>query len=89
MNPLPVPAGKVHVQTKGTAFTREFIVTFTGEREAIHAWLNASPGTRSLYRDPGLGGIFHHALAPGGGAQFAEITVSQGGTKVVIRAYWS
>ncbi len=89
LNPLPVGQSAVHVETKGGMFTREFIVTFTGKREDILAWLNASPGTQNAYRDTRMLNAMHQEISPGGGAQFAEITISENGTKVVIRAYWS
>lgn len=89
LNPLPVPASKVHVQAKGSGATREFIVTFTGERAVILAWLKDSPGTQGAYSDVEKSDHFHRRLSPGGGAQFAEITVFASGTKVVIRTYWS
>jgi len=89
LNPLPVPNSAVHVETKGSMFTREFIVTFHGDKKSILQWLNASPGTQNAYRDIHSLKYERMSISPGGGAQFAEITISEEGTKVVIRAYWS
>lgn len=89
LNPLPVPNSAVHVETKGSMFTREFIVTFHGSKNDILQWLNASPGTQNAYRDAHALKYERMDISPGGGAQFAEITISEDGTKVVIRAYWS
>lgn len=89
LNPLPVPNSAVHVETKGGIFTREFIVTFHGDMKSILQWLNASPGTQNAYRDIHSLKYERMSISPGGGAQFAEITISEQGTKVVIRAYWS
>jgi hypothetical protein len=89
LNPLPVPSSAVHVETKGSMFSREFIVTFTGKREDILAWLNASSGTQNPYRDSASVLDMHQTISPGGGAQFAEIAIYERGTKVVIHVYWS
>jgi hypothetical protein len=89
LKPLPVPNSSVHVETKGSMFTREFIITFHADKETVLAWLNASPGTQNAYRDSRTLSHMHQEITPGGGAQFAEITISENGTKVVIRAYWS
>lgn len=89
LNPLPVPSSAVHVETKGSMFSREFTLTFTGERKDILAWLNASPGTQNPYRDSASVLDMHQTISPGGGAQFAEIAISEQGTKVVIHVYWS
>lgn len=86
--PLPAPNSAVHVESKGSMFSREFIVTFTAKSKDISAWLHASPGTREYFESK-TPSEWHRELTPGGGAQFAEITVSENGTKVVIRAYWS
>lgn len=89
LNPLPVPNSAVHVETKGGMFTREFVVTFHGDKKSILQWLNASPGTQNAYRDIHSLKYERMSISPGGGAQFAEITISEDGTKVVIHAYWS
>lgn len=87
--PLPVPNDAVHIETRGGMFTREFILSFRGTREEISTWLLASPSTRDSFSGSKTPHDWHRELVPGGGAQFAEITLSENGTKVVIRAYWS
>ena len=89
LNRLPVSNSAVHVETKGSMFTREFTVTFTGKREDILAWLNASPGTQNPYRNSNSVLDMHQTISPGGGAQFAEIAIYEQGTNVVIHVYWS
>ena len=89
LNPLPVPNSAVHVETKGGIFTREFIVTFHGDKKSILQWLNASPGTQNAYRDIHSLKYERMSISQSGGAQFAEVTISEEGTKVVIQAYWS
>jgi len=70
-------------------FTREFIVSFDAAPEKILLWLQSSKGTQHAFRGKTTLADTHMNLVPGGGAQFAEITISKGGTRVLIRAYWS
>ena len=89
LNPPPVPNSQIHVETKGGMFSREFIVTFSGNANDILTWLKASPGTRDKFESAKSPRAAHFEISPGGGAQFAEITISHGGTRVMIPAYWS
>ena len=87
--PPPVSNSQIHVETRGGMFTREFILTFSGDADNILSWLKASPSTRATFETTGTPRDAHVEISPGGGAQFAEITISENGTQVVIRAYWS
>jgi len=87
--PLPVPDEQVHVVTRGSGFTRTFVVTFTAKPEVILAWLKASPGTEQAFGTHQTLEDQEVEIMPGGGAMHAEITISEHGTKVVIETYWS
>jgi hypothetical protein len=89
LDPLPVPLSQVHATTQGSMMTREFEVSFEGDPHAILSWLKKSPGTSADCQRLVKPADLHLRIAPGGGATFAEITVSKNGSRVVIRAYWS
>lgn len=89
LDPLPVPLSQVHVTTRGGMFTRELEVTFEGDPRAILDWLKKSPGTHSAFHGFAKPQDLHLEITPGGGAVFAEITVSKNGSRVVIHTYWS
>ena len=69
-------------------FTREFFVEFTAPKDEIVAWLRASPGTSQapLQVDVPSQTI---SITPGGGAQFAQVTIDWVAGRVKIRTYWS
>ncbi len=87
--PFPSSARNLHVQAKGSMFTREFIVSFEAPAVDIQAWLQSSPGTAGTQGAVSPDGNRHFSIQAGGGAQFAELTLSPDGQKVTIRAYWS
>lgn len=89
LEPLPVPNGEVKIETKGGMFSREFVITFTAPPDTLLKWLQSSAGTKEAFTGKTTLTDTHLQIAPGGGAQFAEITISNCGTKVVIRTYWS
>ena len=89
LSPLPQSAVNLNIAIKGSMFTREFIIEFEAPSAAVREWLMSSPGTAqapSFLQDDGS---LRYEIAPGGGAQFAEVIVSKDGTNVRIRAYWS
>ena len=90
LNPLPVQDEEVNVTTKGSMFTREFIIEFEAPADRILQWLKESPGTAAAFSSSkGHAQDTHLEITPGGGAVFAEITVSQNGRHIRVRAYWS
>lgn len=70
-------------------FTREFVVSFDATPEKILSWLQSSNGTKHAFNGKTTLADTYMQLTPGGGAQFAEITISNGGTRVLVRCYWS
>ena len=89
LEPFPQTAEEVSIETAGSPFTREFIVTFQAPTQDIEAWLKKSPGTKDVTPTLGQDGSFHYAITPGGGAAFAEVTVSKNRQSVRIRTFWS
>jgi hypothetical protein len=86
--PLPPSAHGCRVEVKGSAFTREFVITFSASSPAVQQWIAASPGPASAQQTV-AGGITVYAIKPGGGAEFAEVRVDSSTGTVVIRTYWS
>jgi hypothetical protein len=78
----------VRIETKGSLFTREFVLEFYADSNEIKAWLKDSPGTSSA-RVEVAGAERRFTITPGGGAQFAEVLVDQVAGKVRVRTYWS
>lgn len=87
--PLPKSAKTIKTEITGSAFTREFIITFEAPKQDIETWLKMSPGTKNIVPIKEAGGILRYQIKPGGGAEFAEIIVSRERTKVRINTYWN
>ncbi len=88
LNPLPVPNSAVQVETKASIFSREFPLLFTAKRKDGMTWLDASRALGTLTVTPPAFSTCI-TLSPGGGDQFAEIAIYEGGTKVGAHVYWS
>ena len=86
--PLPETTD-VKVETKGSSFTREFVITFTATGDDIKAWIAKSPGTKDVFPIKNDKGEWVYRIKPASGAQFAEVTISADGSTVKIRTYWS
>ena len=70
-------------------FTREFRTFFVAPPEDIEDWLQSSPGTREAVVTTPSPGLRHFKIKPGGGAEFAEVTVDDTQHSVSICVYWS
>jgi hypothetical protein len=88
--PFPVLDSELHIKTSGSAFTRQFDISFTGDPEQIQQWIRSSPGTRGLVpllkRDPD--GWVVYQIEPEK-ALIVEVHVSPDGRQVRVRAVWS
>ena len=86
---FPVDAKDLHVDIAGGMFSREFRVSWTAPTSEIEQWLKQSPGTS--HATPVTLKIHqrHYAIAPGAGAQFAEVLVDDLENSVEIHVYWS
>ena len=86
---FPKTARRIHIETRGSMFTREFIVTFEAPAADVCEWLEKSEGTRAATAARMDDGWNRYSIKPGGGAQFAEVKISSDGIKVRIHVYWS
>lgn len=85
---LPSNAQNVTIESKGSAMTREFLLSFSANEPSIRKWLAESPGTSHI--SPEIEGsieIYH--MTASSGAQFAELTYDTIHKQVQVRVYWS
>jgi hypothetical protein len=87
--PLPGSASEFTMMTGGSMFTREFRASFAAPAGDIERWLEESPGTRAARDTTPSAGVRHFEIAPGGGAQHAEVNVDDLRHRVSIYVYWS
>lgn len=87
--PFPSSARNITVESKGSAFSREFRITFTSNEEDIRTWLKESPGTTAAVSKSEADGTTLFRINPGSGAQFAEVILSKDRKTVGIRTYWN
>lgn len=88
LEPFPRSAGEMKIRITGSMFTREFYISFTAPPEDIQKWLDASAGTREAKKRQDFGTVVYE-IAPGEGAQFAQVTLSRDKRTIFIRTYWS
>jgi hypothetical protein len=87
--PLPPSAQQFVISTQGSMFTRAFRASFVASAADIEQWLQQSPGTREVSPEISSPSVRHFQIAPGGGAQHAEVTVDDTQHRVSIYVYWS
>ena len=87
--PFPSSAKQFSISVQGSMFTRAFRASFVAPSTDIEQWLQQSPGTREALPTSPSPGIRHFSIAPGGGAQHAEVTVDDRRHYVSIYVYWS
>ncbi len=86
---FPSSAHQLTITTHGNMFTREFRTFFVAPPEDIEEWLQNSPGTREAVMTMPSPGFRRFKITPGGGAEFAEVTVDDIQHQVSIKVYWS
>lgn len=86
---FPASARQFSILVQGNAFTRGFRASFIAPPADIEQWLQQSPGTREAVPQTPRLGIRRFEIAPGGGAQHAEVTVDDKRHHVSIYVYWS
>ena len=86
---IPATASILKAEATGSAFTREFAVTFRDTPANIRTWISSSPGPASATRSVDASGWTIYEYKAGGGALFAEVTVSPTGDEVRIRTFWN
>ena len=87
--PFPKSAQRFTISSEGSMFTRAFRCSFSAPASDIEQWLQQSPGTRETTPATPSPGIRIFKIAPGGGAQWAEVTVDDTEHCVAIYVYWS
>jgi hypothetical protein len=86
--PFPESERDFTIHATGNMFTRGFRTHFKAPIADIRAWLANSPGTQSLTPER-KGSQLPYEIKPGGGAQWAEVTVDEKEESVDIYVYWS
>ena len=89
LSPFPPSAQQFSITKQGNMFTRGFRASFTAPPAEIEQWLQQSPGIRETLPTTPSPRIRHFEIAPGGGAQHAEVTVNDATNQVAIYVYWS
>jgi len=87
--PFPATAEQFSITTHGNMFTREFRASFIASPDEIERWLKESPGTRQAVPTTPFPGVRKFQITPGGGAQFAEVSVDDAKHQVFIVVSWS
>jgi hypothetical protein len=87
--PFPPSAQHLTITAHGSMFTREFRTFFVAPPADIEEWLHRSPGTDEAVVTTPSAGVRHFQIKPGGGAEFAEVTVDDTQHSVSIYVYWS
>ena len=85
--PLPTSAQQVVINTDGSMFTREFRISFVASAKDIDVWLRESAGTSKAIVTRPSPGVRNFQIIPGGGAEFAEVTVDDTVHSVYIHVY--
>lgn len=88
MEELPESAEIIEIKKEGSAFSREFTITFKASNNDIKKWLDNSSGTSNI--EPiRVEGVEKYSIEPGQGAQFAEVLHDTEDNTVTINVYWS
>ncbi|MBL9094842.1 MAG: hypothetical protein JNL96_26720 [Planctomycetaceae bacterium] len=89
LEPFPESATDRSIEITGSPFTRGFRIRFVAPAEDIEGWLQRSAGPREAGIPPLGTGTRKIIIKPGGGAQWAEITIDDVDHSVTISTYWS
>ena len=88
LSPFPTSATNISIKTEGGSFTRSFRASFTAPKQEIRAWIDASPGLNETTPDKLSDNKVQYIIAPGGGANRAEVTIDYGLNQVEIYVAW-
>ena len=89
LSPFPGGATNVSIETEGSSFTRSFHASFTAPKQDIQSWIKDSPGLNEITPEELSNNKVHYIVAPGGGANKAEVTIDYGLNQVEIYVSWS
>jgi hypothetical protein len=88
LSPFPTSATNLSIKTEGGSFTRSFRASFTAPKQDIQYWIDASPGLKETTPDKLSDNKVEYIIAPGGGANQAEVTIDFGLNQVEIYVSW-
>ena len=87
--PFPASAANLIVETEGSAFTRTFRASFFAPADDIRVWIQNSPGLREAVAEDLADDTDFYRIAPGGGADRAEVRIDYALNRVEIYVSWS
>ena len=70
-------------------FTRSFRGSFSAPKNVIESWIQKSPGFKDAKIEKIDEGIQKYIITPGGGANWAEVTINYLENKVDFYVCWS
>lgn len=86
---LPANATDVAVEKKGTAFSREFIVTFKCNNNDINGWILKSPGMANVISKDISSGKTRYHIPGKNGAIGGTVIIDRPNRTVVVDMSWS
>jgi len=88
LSPFPASATNISIKTEGGSSTRSFRASFTAPKQDIQSWIKDSPGLNETTPDELSDNKVQYIIAPGGGANKAEVTIDYGLNQVEIYVSW-
>jgi hypothetical protein len=88
LSPLPASATNISIETEGNSFTRSFHASFVAPKQDIQSWVEDSPGLNETTPEEISDTKVQYVIAPGGGANRAEVTIDYGLNQVEIYVSW-
>ncbi len=86
--PFPASATNVSIKTEGNLLTRSFRARFVAPEQDIKSWIKDSPGLNEAMPEELGDNTVQYVIAPGGGANKAEVTIDYFWEKVEIYVSW-
>ena len=88
LSPFPISATNVSIETEGNSFTRSFRASFTAPQQDIQSWIKNSRGLNEKTPEAISDHKVQYIIAPGGGADRAEVTIDYALNQVEIYVSW-
>jgi hypothetical protein len=85
---IPASATHISIETEGNSFTRSFRVGFVAPKQDIESWIKDSPGLHETPSEELSNSKVKYIIAPGGGANRAEVTIDYVLSQVEIYVSW-
>lgn len=87
--PFPASATNVSIATEGSSFTCSFRASFVASKQDIQTWIKQSPGTVGVTPQQFADNKVMYTIAPGSGANRAEVKIDFNLNQVDIYVSWS